>query len=127
MKPNFPFLAVAWLAGLGGLHAQAPQPVKYQGRVTVGGADFDGAGQFKFALVSRDGGTSCWSNDGASTGGSEPALAVSVPVSNGQYSVLLGDVTVANMAFLPAAVFTNAELRLRVWFDDGTHGFQWLT
>ena len=35
--------------------AGVPQLLNYQGRVTVGGQNFDGAGQFKFALV--DGGT----------------------------------------------------------------------
>lgn len=31
--------------------AQVPQFINYQGRVAVGGAHFDGAGYFKFALV----------------------------------------------------------------------------
>ncbi len=53
-----------------------------------------------------------WSN-GAST--------VSVSVTKGLYGVLLGDVTVANMAqAIPASVFTNSDVRLRVWFDGGS-------
>lgn len=31
--------------------AQVPQLINYQGRVAVGSVNFDGAGQFKFALV----------------------------------------------------------------------------
>ena len=27
---------------------------------------------------------------------------------------------------LPATVFDNEDVRLRVWFNDGTHGFQLL-
>ena len=37
------------------LDAQVPQLINYQGRVTVGRCNFEGAGQFKFALVSADG------------------------------------------------------------------------
>src|SRR6266852_2274276 len=37
------------------LHAQVPQMLNYQGRVAVGGTNFTGTGQFKFALVSSPG------------------------------------------------------------------------
>ena len=37
---------------------QVPGIINYQGRVTVGGTNFDGAGQFKFALVDSTGGVS---------------------------------------------------------------------
>ena len=37
------------------LHAQVPQLINYQGRVAVGAVNFDGAGQFKFALVNAAG------------------------------------------------------------------------
>jgi len=53
--------------------------------------------------------------------------AVSVPVTKGLYSVLLGDTSLTNMeAAVPAAVFTNTDVRLRVWFSDGVSGFQQL-
>ena len=44
------FLVLASAAGT--LYAQVPQLINYQGRVAVGTVNFDGAGQFKFALVS---------------------------------------------------------------------------
>ena len=66
------------------LHAQVPQILNYQGRVAVGAVNFDGPGQFKFALVNTNGTTSYWSNDGTSSGGSEPAAPVSLPVGAGQ-------------------------------------------
>jgi len=44
--------------------AQIPQLINYQGRVAVGGVNFDGAGQFKFALV-----------EGAGVNTSRPATA----------------------------------------------------
>jgi len=122
------FLAIALLlATAPGTHAQVPQLINYQGRVAVGSTNFDGSGQFKFALVNGTGITTYWSNDGTSTAGSEPAAAVSLTVTKGLYVVLLGDATLPNMTIVPATVFTNPDVRLRVWFSDGPHGFQLLT
>ena len=105
--------------------AQVPQMINYQGRVAVGDppVNFDGTGEFRFALVNANGSTSYWSNDGTSTDGSEPTGAVSLPVTKGLYSVLLG----ANMTAIPSSVFANSDVHLRVWFDDGTNGSQLLT
>ena len=99
--------------------------INYQGRVAVGDppVNFDGTGEFRFALVNANGSTSYWSNDGTSTDGSEPTGAVSLPVTKGLYSVLLG----ANMTAIPSSVFANSDVHLRVWFDDGTNGSQLLT
>ncbi len=189
--------------------AQVPQKINYQGRVAVGEVNFDGTGQFKFALVDGgvnlsqpatatlvlggggevtgidvvsggsgytdspevtivgdgtgatasatvDGGvvtgitvtaggadytavttvsiappppaitvTTAWSNDGTSTTGNEPLAAVAIPVTHGLYSTALADVSLGMTPFNPA-VF-DAPLNLRVWFDDGVHGFQLLT
>lgn len=196
---------------------QVPQLIGYQGRVVVENVNFDGTGQFKFALV--DGGTiaippartatatavvnsgfitsftltdggagytsaptvtindsagngasavatvsngsvtaigvsnpgqgysggttvtiaappppvstatyvSYWSNDGSSNAGAEPERSVSLPVTKGLYSVLLGDTSIAGMTAVPASVFTHPDVRLRVWFNDGVHGFQQLS
>ena len=71
--------------------------------------------------------TSFWSNDGTSNAGGQPATSVPLPVTKGLYSVLLGDTTLSNMATLPASVFANPGVWLRVWFNDGTTGFQLLT
>lgn len=206
----------AALAGLAGLLGQAPAALAqgvlftYQGRVRSGGSDFNGVGQFKFALVTStntsrratataimggvapnqfvsscaitDGGsgytgnagvifsggggsgatavanvsggvvngitvltpgagyasapvvtiaappdnifyTTYWSNDGTSVDGSEPGAAVSVAVSNGLFTVTLGDPALANMAALDAAIFARPDLELRIWFNDGVNGF----
>lgn len=107
--------------------AQVPQIINYQGKLTVSGTAFTGTGQFKFALVNGDGTTSFWSHDGTSTAGSEPTAALSLPVVNGLYVVPLGDSTLAGMAAVPPAVFENADVRLRVWFNDGTNGTALLT
>ncbi len=108
------------------LTAQVPRLINYQGRVVVGSVNFDGSGVFKFALVNADGTTTYWSNDGTSIAGSEPTTGVTLTVTKGLYSVLLGDAALANMSVLPATVFTNDPVRLRVWFDDGVTGPQQL-
>lgn len=115
------------LASVGTLSAQVPQLISYQGRIVANQVNFDGTGQFKFALVNTEGSTSYWSNDGSSAEGSEPETAVALPVSKGLYSVLLGDATKPNMTILPATVFTHGDVHLRVWFNDGVHGFQQLS
>lgn len=97
-------LAVVILqCGLAG--AQVPALLSYQGRLVVQGTNFTGTGQFRFALVNEDGSQSFWSN-GVGT--------VTVPVTKGLYSVLLGG---TGMDPVPWAVFTNSDVRLRVWFD----------
>ncbi|MCE9608912.1 MAG: hypothetical protein K8R23_01665 [Chthoniobacter sp.] len=121
---------------LGALQAQVPQLLNFQGRIAVAGVNFDStaaghAGQFKFALV--DGANPpviYWSNDGSLTGqttANAPTASVALPVVRGLYSVMLGDATLANMTAIPASVFSShADVRLRVWFDDGINGFQLL-
>ena len=104
------------------LTAQVPQILNYQGKIAVSGAPFTGTGQFRFALVSADGSTSYWSNDGTSTAGSEPTAAVSLPVVNGLYLAPLGDTAISGMSAMPASVFANSGVHLRVWFNDGVNG-----
>jgi hypothetical protein len=64
-----------------------------------------------------------WSNDGTSIDGSEPAGAVSVPVINGLFTVVLGDTSIANMMSINPASFTQTNLQLRIWFNDGSNGW----
>jgi hypothetical protein len=108
-------------------HAAVPKLLNHQGRIAVDGMNFDGAGQFKFALVDATGTTTFWSNDGTSNAGGQPTAAVPLGVVRGLYSVLLGDVSIPNMTAVPAAVFENTDVRLRVWFNDGSHGFQMIS
>jgi len=108
----------------------APPVVNYAGQVAVQGEPFEGIGSFKFALVSGQGTAtiSHWSNDGSSTAGSEPDANVSVQVSGGLYSILLGNASIPGMSSLDPAIFSShSNLQLRVWFSDGANGFQQLT
>ena len=109
------------------LQAAVPQVLNHQGRLAVNGVNFEGSGQFKFALVNQTGNVTYWSNDGTGSSGAEPTAAVTLAVSKGLYAVLLGDVSVPNMTAVPTSVFENADVRLRVWFDDGSNGFQLMT
>ncbi len=115
-------------------YGEVPHIINYQGRVAVGTTNFDGSGTFKFSFVDAAGTTAYWSNDGslsltpgAITPESQPAAAVSLVVTKGLYSVLLGDLTLANMTAIPNSVFVNSDVRMRIWFNDGTHGSQLLT
>ena len=108
--------------------AQVPALINYQGRVAVHGTNFQGTGLFKFALVNSNGAVTFWSHDGPSNAGSEPASAVPLTVAGGIFAVHLGDTSVSNMtAVLPPAVFTNSDVCLRLWFNDGVSGSQKLT
>ncbi len=101
----------------------APTIVSYQGRVQVSGVPFSGTGYFKFAVVNITGDTTYWSNDGTSSGGSEPTNAVQLPVSNGLFTVLLGDTSLTGMTQqLTADVFSGYDRYLRVWFRSTSSG-----
>jgi hypothetical protein len=109
---------------------QVPGIIRYQGVLESDGNNFNGTGQFKFALV-NDGLPSpitFWSNDGT-LNGTEPASYVEVDVDKGVFAVDLGDANIANMLPIPTTVFTNADVHLRIWFSDGNgnDGFSQLT
>jgi len=107
--------------------AQVPGIISHQGKVTVNGTNWTGSGAFKFAVVNAAGTTTYWSNDGTGTGGAEPTSAVTLATTRGVFSVNLGDTAVANMTqAIPASVFTNNGVFLRVWFNDGPDGSQLL-
>jgi hypothetical protein len=118
-----------WLVafGLGTTQAAVPQRLNHQGRVAVNGVNFDGTGQFKFALVNANGSTTYWSNDGSSNAGSQPTSHVTLAVTKGLYSVLLGDTSLTNMTALPSSALDHEDVRLRIWFNDGSLGFQLIT
>lgn len=98
----------------------------YQGKVKVGGQPFNATGNFKFAILNTSGTVTLWSNDGTSTDAQEPQAALSIPVSEGVFNVMIGDPT-AGMQGINSTIFNSrTPLRLRTWFNDGTHGFEQL-
>jgi hypothetical protein len=68
-----------------------------------------------------------WSNDGSSKEGREPERPVSLPVTRGLYAVPLGDTEVPGMSAIPTEALAHPDVRLRIWFEDGVHGFQRLS
>jgi hypothetical protein len=106
----------------------SPTVVAYQGEVRVSGTPYSGNGYFKFAVVDAAGTTTYWSNDGTSTGGGEPTAAVTLAVSEGLFSVLLGDTALGGMTqALAASVFDSPDRYLRVWFSSDNVTFDQLT
>jgi hypothetical protein len=127
-RPSLFLAATFLLAGVLSSAAESPPLLQYQGRITANGVNFDGEGLFKFALVDGVSGQTHWSNSDGSLNGSEPHNEVVIPVSEGLFSVVLGDVSIPNMVHaIPAEVFTNSDVRLRIWFSDGVTGFERLT
>jgi hypothetical protein len=105
-----------------------PPVINYAGQVAVDGEAFDGNGLFKFAIINDSGSTTYWSNDGTNTTGAEPTAWLSVSVSGGLYSILLGNSAIQGMNAIDPTVFQqHTDAKLRVWFNDGTNGFQQLT
>jgi hypothetical protein len=99
----------------------------YQGSVKVGGHAFTGGGQFKFAIVDIDQTVSLWSNDDTSVGGSEPTGYITSSVENGIFNVMIGDPSLG-MEPINSIIFNHPnQIRLRIWFSDGTHPFEHLT
>jgi len=122
-------LLCAWLAALFPASAQVPGIISYQGKLSVNGGSFTGSCQFKFALVDAAGDTTYWSYNNTGIGGGEPANpALLLPVASGSFWVDLGDTTVSNMTqVIPASVFLNNAVYLRVWVNDGTNGSRQLS
>lgn len=118
------------VAALGGGPGSGTGPTDSVGTITITNP---GSG-YTFAIVTiappppNIVSTSYWSNDGSSNAGGAPESAVPLDVAGGLYSVALGDLSLAHMTTaLPASVFDNPDVRLRVWFNDGTHGSQLLS
>jgi hypothetical protein len=127
MKGLLAALAVVCVLGVVRVSAQEVE-FNYNGRVKVNGLMFSGQGQFKFALVSKDGEATFWTNDGLTTSTAMPTATVMVDVTDGFFSVNIGDAELPGMAVLIKDVFARDEdMYLRVWFNDGTRGFEMLT
>jgi Right handed beta helix region len=125
MKHYFRMLmAVMLISGLSHTAIADNVSFGYQGRVRVQGVPYTGNGLFKFAIVNTSATATLWSNDGTLAG--EPAGSVSIPVSDGAFSVNIGDTNIPGMSALNGAIFTSTSpAKLRVWFNGGL-GFQHL-
>jgi hypothetical protein len=110
----------AWLAPPA-VQAQ-PSQVSYQGQLLNNGNPFDGTANFKFVIVSS-GGATLWSNDGTSANGSQPTGSVPLTVTQGLFSVRLGDTPMVPLT--TDLLNMAASASLRIWVDTGG-GFEQL-
>jgi hypothetical protein len=122
---------IVTLSGGGGLGATASASVS--GGIVTGitvltpGSGYSSAPTVTIAPPAPDY-TTHWSNDGTSVNGSEPSTAVSVAVSQGLFTVILGNTSLANMTAIPTGIFSaETNLQLLIWFNDGVNGFAMLT
>lgn len=109
--------------------SSSPTVLSYQGRVLLAnGSPVNGTGYFKFAIIKSDDTVAYWTNDGTNVGGAPamPAAPVALPVTNGQFSVLLGDISLTNMVSLAAGLFNGPDRALRVWFSATADSFEQL-
>lgn len=106
--------------------AAVPQTINHQGVIRVQGDLFSGTGQFRFAIFDPDTGQNYWTNDNTFVPGpGTPTAFVPIPVTDGVYSVRLGDTSLTGMTNeIPPSVFTDSNAALRVWFNDGVNGIQ---
>ena len=105
------------IAMFGGVGWAAPEVLNYSGKISVSGQPYTGQAYFKFALVNGAGTVSYWSNDGNFTTPQEPAQSVAATVSEGVYTIRLGDAALAGMQALPGQIFRDhSDAHLRIWF-----------
>lgn len=104
--------------------ALSPTLISYQGFVKISGNPYTGTGYFKFAVtdvVSGNGTTNYWANDGTATG--EPSGAVALAVTGGLFDVMLGDTSLAGMTqAITQNTFDQTATYLRVWFSQTAGG-----
>lgn len=115
------------LAGLisGSAACAQAEVLNYQGRISVDGVPFSGAGHFAFLIQDTNGAILWTSGDIPFQGRTNlPAGTVNLAVRDGLYSARLGD-PAAGMPTLEAALLTQAVgPKLQVWFNDGRRGWQ---
>ncbi len=108
------------------LAADIPKKMNYQGYVeTTSGIPLDGDVYFKFSIIDNPTSptTTYWCNDctGTPAGTYVPTSYVTVPVTNGVFTVKLG---ATGMSALTEAVFQNQNVYIRVWFSDDSSTFE---
>ncbi len=95
-----------------------PERINYQGTVSSGDTAFQGMALFRFAIMDDTGTVQYWSNDGSDP----PVFDIPITVNNGLFNVILGYTN--GMDPIPASVFENEDVYLRIWFNDLANGYQ---
>lgn len=128
-----PLAALAMSLWLPGLALADDVSFNYQGMIKAHNQAYTGTGYLKLAILNTDGQSVLWSNDGSVGTGSGPNSlpvptgSIQVPISDGVFSVQVGDSNVPTMAALDSAVLvSDTPLRLRVWFSTDGATFEQL-
>jgi formylglycine-generating enzyme required for sulfatase activity len=123
MKTKFILSFLIGVASLCQSAWAAPQILNYSGKISVSGQPYTGQAHFKFALLNRTGTVSYWTNDGNYTLVQEPPGAVAVTLTDGVYSVALGNASLTNMQAIPGQIFQDHnDAHLRIWFAQSANG-----
>ncbi|WOO40306.1 hypothetical protein [Rubellicoccus peritrichatus] len=104
-----------------------PNTLSYQGRVSDDGLLLDGDFYMRFALSDGLNSAHLWHNDGSDPADhTQPLDGLGVTVTNGLFSIVLGNGPGADNSPIPSAVWENDTLFLKVWLSkdstDGTDG-----
>ena len=87
--------------------------------VMKNGRPYSGIAEFKFAVIS--GSTSLWSNDGTSIDASEPITSYAIQVTEGTYSMVIGEKPMKPFFYEILDIYRSAVLL--TWVDTG-EGFK---
>lgn len=116
-------MIMLWTGGLPvlanlGVPSDVRAQISHQGVVSVSGVRFTGTGYFKLALVDPGPPEAIvWTNDG----NNPPSTEVPATITDGVYSITLGG---AGMTAISPGLFVDGDLKLRVWFNNGTGSMQ---
>ena len=123
MKFSEPFLIVC-LVLLGSLPVDGHSvAIDYTGRIAGSGQMLNGKHYFRFALVHNDGKV-VWNSDRSSAvSPSSPSEALPLQVSNGVYTVALGEAGAGMQSLDSSVVESPSKPRLRIWYAD-SNGWQ---
>jgi len=103
--------------------------IPFKGDLSDSSVNLSGDVYMKFALYETSGNNTVWSNDGSGVGSApaEPTAAVTVSLSDGQFTVWLGDTSATNMTVLSKTTFDTGSLYLRIWLSDDNSTFTQLS
>jgi protein-disulfide isomerase len=97
------------------------QVLRYSGRVSVDGANFNGKGFFVFSIHDTSGEILWASGDFPTIGSTDhPVATWQIAVKDGVYHTRLGDTAMAMPALDSGRILAAGNPFLRVWFHDGS-------
>lgn len=105
------------------IEGQEPVVLDYEGEVKVDGKAFGGSGRFRFELVNERGSVR-WESDPSRTSKPDQRGSVELVVRRGRYLARVGDPALGHTRLPQELVTGSNDLRLRVWFNDGSNGWQ---